>query len=134
FAAVPLTASLFTHVFLGSVVIAPLAFGLRLFLIIAGSAAAAAIIRRLAGHAVIEAQRERIDGLNVIAFVMFAIAAMDGIPAHFMAAPLLVAELTGLAFLLAHGQMVVTALVFGRAGGACAFAIGLRSEERRVGE
>jgi len=133
FAAVPLTASLFTHLFLGSVVIAPLAFGLRLFLIIAGSAAAAAIIRRLAGRAFIEAQRERIDGLNVIAFAMFAIAAMDGIPAHFMAAPLLVAALTGLAFLLALGQMVITALVFGRAGGARAFAIGLIAGNRNIG-
>ena len=133
FAAVPLTASLFTHLFLGSVVIAPLAFGLRLFLIIAGSAAAAAIIRRLAGRAFIEAQRERIDGLNVIAFAMFAIAAMDGIPAHFIAAPLLVAELTGLAFLLALGQMVITALVFGRAGGARAFAIGLIAGNRNIG-
>ena len=81
----------------------------------------------------LEAQRERIDGLNVIAFAMFAIAAMDGIPAHFMAAPLLVAALTGLAFLLALGQMVITALVFGRAGGARAFAIGLIAGNRNIG-
>src|SRR5581483_5861092 len=94
FAVAPMTASLFTHIFLGSIVISPLAFGLRLFLIIAGSALAAAIIRRVAGAAFIEAQRECIDGLNIIAFTMFAIAAMDGVPAHFMSDPPLVVKLT----------------------------------------
>ena len=132
-AAVPLTASLFTHVFLGSVVISPVAFGLRLFLIIAGSAAAAAIVRRLAGHAFIEAQRGRIDGLNVIAFAMFAIAAMDGVPAHFRADPALVVKLTGLAFLLALGQIAVTALIFRRAGAGRAFAIGMIAGNRNIG-
>src|SRR5665647_936666 len=62
----PLTASLFTHLFLGTALASPFGFGLRLFLIIAGCALAAAVIRRLAGRAWIEAQRERIDGLSVI--------------------------------------------------------------------
>ena len=50
----PITASLFTHFFLGAALISPLALGVRLFLIIAGCAAAAAIIRRIAGKAFIE--------------------------------------------------------------------------------
>ena len=54
-------------------------FGLRLLLIIAGCAVAATVIRRIAGDAFIEAQRERIDGLSVIAMSSFAIAAMDGV-------------------------------------------------------
>ncbi|MGA8824898.1 MAG: Na+-dependent transporter, partial [Pseudolabrys sp.] len=68
----PLTASLFTHAFLGTALASPLGFGLRLFLIIAGCAGAGAVIRFMTGRPFIEAQRERIDGLSVLAMFMFA--------------------------------------------------------------
>ncbi len=129
----PLTASLFTHVFLGSALASPFGFGLRLFLIIAGCALAAAIIRRVAGPTFIAAQRERIDGLSVIAMFMFAVAAMDGVADHFRSNPLLVIELTALAFALALGLIAVTALAFLRAGRARAFAIGLIAGNRNIG-
>ena len=74
----PFTASLFTHVFLGTALASPLEFGFRLFLIIVGCALAAAVIRLIAGRKFIEAQRGAIDGLSVIAMSMFAVAAMDG--------------------------------------------------------
>ena len=129
----PLTASLFTHIFLGTALASPFGFGLRLFLIIAGCALAAAIIRRVAGPTFIAAQRERIDGLSVIAMFMFAVAAMDGVADHFRSNPLLVIELTALAFALALGLIAVTALVFLRAGRARAFAIGLIAGNRNIG-
>jgi BASS family bile acid:Na+ symporter len=129
----PLTASLFTHVFLGTALTSPFGFGLRLFLIIAGCALAAAIIRRVAGPTFIAAQRERIDGLSVIAMFMFAVAAMDGVADHFRSNPLLLIELTALAFALALGLIAVTALVFLRAGRARAFAIGLIAGNRNIG-
>lgn len=129
----PLTASLFTHVFLGSALASPFGFGLRLFLIITGCALAAAIIRHVAGPTFIAAQRERIDGLSVIAMFMFAVAAMDGVADHFRSNPLLVIELTALAFALALGLIAVTALVFLRAGRARAFAIGLIAGNRNIG-
>jgi BASS family bile acid:Na+ symporter len=129
----PISASLFTHFFLGTALISPLALGVRLSLIIAGCAAAAAIIRRIAGLAFIEAQRERIDGMSVIAMSCFAIAAMDGVVDHFRQDPLQVAWLTALAFALSLGMLVVTALMFLRAGRARAFAIGLIAANRNVG-
>ena len=129
----PLTASLFTHVFLGTALASPFGFGLRLFLIIAGCALAAAIIRRVAGPTFIAAQRERIDGLSVIAMFMFAVAAMDGVADHFRSNPLLVIQLTALAFALALGLIAVTALVFLRAERARAFAIGLIAGNRNIG-
>jgi hypothetical protein len=129
----PFTASLFTHLFLGAALISPLTLGLRLALIIVGCAAAAAIIRYIAGKRFIEAQRERIDGMSVIAMSCFAIAAMDGVVAHFIADPLLVVALTALAFALSLGMMAITALVFLRAGRAHAFAIGLIAANRNVG-
>jgi hypothetical protein len=129
----PVTASFFTHVYLGTALASPLSFGLKLFLIIGGCALAAAVIRRLAGQSFVEAQRERIDGLSVLAMSMFAIAAMDGVVDHFRADPLLVIGLTALAFALALGMLALTALVFLRVGRARAFAIGLIVGNRNVG-
>jgi hypothetical protein len=129
----PLTASLFTHVFLGTALASPVAFGFRLLLIIAGCAFAATVIRRVAGHAFIEAQRERIDGLSVIAMFLFAVAAMDGVSGHFLSQPLLVIELTALAFGLALAMIAITALAFLRAGRARALAIGLIAGNRNIG-
>jgi hypothetical protein len=129
----PLTASLFTHFYLGTALASPLGFGLKLFFIIAGCAVAGAVIRRVTGQSFIEAQRERIDGLSVLAMFMFAVAAMDGVTDHFRANPLLVIELTALAFALALAMMAITALVFLRAGRARAFAIGLIAGNRNIG-
>ena len=129
----PLTASVFTHFFLGTALIDPAIFGFKLFLIIAGCAAAAAVIRRLAGNTFIEAQRERIDGLSVLAMSTFAIAAMDGVVDHFIADPLLVTAIAALAFALSLGLLAITALVFLRAGRGRAFAIGLTAGNRNIG-
>jgi len=129
----PLSASLFSHIFIGGTLISPFSLGVKLFAIIAGSAFAAAVIRWLAGRAWVEAQRERIDGLSVIAMFMFAVAAMDGVTGHARAEPLLVAKLMALAFVLALGLIAVTALVFLRAGRGRALAIGLIAGNRNVG-
>jgi hypothetical protein len=129
----PLTASLFTGFFLGSALASPLGFGLRLFLLIAGCAIAGTVIRLVAGRDFIEAQSERIDGLSVLAMFMFAVAAMDGVADHFRANPLLVIKLTTLAFAIALGMIVITALVFLPVGRARALAIGLIAGNRNVG-
>jgi hypothetical protein len=129
----PFTASLFTHFFLGTALASPVGFGLKLFLIIAGCALAATIIRRVTGQAFIESQRERIDGLSVLAMSTFAIAAMEGVADHFRSDPWLVCELTALAFALALALIAITALVFLRAGRARAFAIGLIAGNRNIG-
>ncbi|MEJ2374387.1 MAG: Na+-dependent transporter [Pseudolabrys sp.] len=133
FAVTPFTASLFSHLFLGRSLASPVAFGLRLFLIIAGSAAAAAVIRRLAGRAAVERQRLTIDGLSVIALLLFAVAAMDGVTAHALADPLLVAGLLLLAFVLALALIAVTTPVFAPVGKGRAFAIGLIAGNRNIG-
>ena len=132
-AVTPVTASLFTHLFLGTALDDPAAFGVRLFLIIAGSALAAALLRRWAGPAFIERQRERIDGLSVLAFGSFAVATMDGGSAHFAADPKLGAALALLTFLLSLGMTALTALVFLPAGRGRAFAIGLTAGNRNIG-
>lgn len=132
-AAAPLSAWLFTHVFLGTALASPFALGLRLALIIGGAALGAAVIRRLAGGVFIEAQAQRIDGLSVLMFMSFAIAAMDGVTAHIVNEPMLVAKLTLLAFGLSLGMSAVTTLVFWPAGRARAFALGVLAGNRNVG-
>ena len=63
----------------------------------------------------------------------FAVAAMDGVTGHFRADPLLVVELTALAFALALGMIAITTLVFWRVGRARALAIGLIAGNRNIG-
>jgi BASS family bile acid:Na+ symporter len=132
-ALVPLTSAMFTHFFLGEAAISPRNFGATLFLVIAGSALAAAAIRRFAGQKRIEAHRDLIDGLSVVAMFVFAMAAMDGVAAAALADPLLVAALTALAFALAIGAITVTTLLFLPAGRRRAFAIGILTGNRNIG-
>lgn len=129
----PLTVTLFSHFYLGTTLLSPLVLGERLFLIIGGSALAAAVIRKLAGRRFIEAQHDCIDGLSVVLFVIFAIAAMDGVTAHFRTDPILVTGLTVLAFALCLGIALATALVFLPLGRDHAFAIALMACYRNMG-
>ncbi len=129
----PLSASSFTHLFLGTAVITPLAFGTTLFLFIAGSALAAGIARSIAGRAAMEAQHERIDGLSVIGMFIFAMAAMEGVTAHFVADPSLVIRLLLLAFAISIGMTVLTTLIFLPAGRGRAFAVGILAGNRNIG-
>ena len=84
----PLTTVAFSYWFLGTSLFSPFSLGAKLFFFFAASGAVAYAIRRVAGQAWIERQSDRIDGLNVIAVFVFAIAAMDGVPRHVMADPL----------------------------------------------
>jgi BASS family bile acid:Na+ symporter len=80
----PITTVAFGYLFLGSSVFSPIELGLKLFFFFGASGATAWTIRRVAGQPWIARQNERIDGLNVIAVFIFAIAAMDGVPRHVM--------------------------------------------------
>jgi hypothetical protein len=130
---VPLAAAAFTHFFLGVTLITPLELAAKLFLLIAGSAATAVLIRRFAGGERIARAREVIDGLSVLAMFIFAMAAMDRVAAHFLTAPAFVAGLVGLTFALALGTMALTTAVFLPAGRSRAFAIGILAANRNVG-
>jgi BASS family bile acid:Na+ symporter len=129
----PFAAALFTHVFLGTALISPLGLAFKLLLLIAGCAAGAALVRRFLGREVLQREYERIDGLSVICMLVFAIAAMDGVTAHAVADPALVAGITVLTFAIALGMMGITALLFLPAGRARAFAIALLAGNRNMG-
>jgi BASS family bile acid:Na+ symporter len=130
----PLTAPLFVYLFAGTeLAVSPPALGLKLLLLLGGSAAIAWAIRRVAGDPWVERQRERVDGLSVITLFVFAVAVMDGVAALFLERPWFVLGLVALCFVIAFGMMAATTLVFLRAGRARAFALGLSAANRNMG-
>jgi Sodium Bile acid symporter family len=132
-AATPLTAPVFAALFVGSMALSPIALGAKLLAMLAGATIVAALTRRLFGQPWIDAQKERIDGLSVIALFFFAVALMDGVLYSILKEPLKVLGLTVLSFGLAIGLAALTALVFARLGMAQALALGLAAGNRNMG-
>jgi predicted Na+-dependent transporter len=134
FAVTPLSASVFAQLFLGSAArLSPLGLGLRLLLILAGSALLAALIRRIAGAGWIDRQRESIDGLSVVTLFVFAVAVMDGVGIGLLRRPWVMIGLTTLAFALALGLTALTTIVFARVGWGRSLALGLACGHRNLG-
>jgi BASS family bile acid:Na+ symporter len=129
----PVTTVAFGYLFLGTSLISPLELGVNLFFFFAASGAIAFLIRRLAGQRWIEAQKDSIDGLNVIFVFIFAIAAMDGVPRIVMADPLFALGLLGFIVLLALALIGLSALVFIRAGIDRGLVIGMLAGFRNLG-
>ncbi len=129
----PLTTVAFSYIFLGTSLFSPVELGVKLFFFFAASGAVAFLIRRVAGQPWIEHQREPIDGLNVIAMFIFAIAAMDGVPRNVIADPLFALELLVLIVVLTCALIGLSVLVFVRAGADKGMVIGLLSVFRNVG-
>jgi len=129
----PLTTVAFSYLFLGSSLFSPVELGVKLFFFFAGAGAIAYAIRRIAGQPWIERQKEPIDGLNVIAVFIFAIAAMDGVPRHVMADPLFALELLVLIIVLSCALIGLSILVFLRSGLDRGLVIGLLAGFRNIG-
>jgi hypothetical protein len=130
----PLTAPLFAYAFMGSALtLSPLALGLKLFAILAGSLLLAVAIRRLAGLAAIQRHSERIDGLNILLVFIFVAAVMQDVAGRFWATPLAMIGLTALAFAVTFAVLGLTALAFAAAGRERAFVIGLLASQRNLG-
>jgi len=129
----PITTVAFSFLFLGTSAFSPIELGIKLFLFFATSGAIAYGIRRIAGQPWIERQKDRIDGLNVIAMLIFAIAAMDGVSRQVMTEPLFTLELFLLIVVLSVALIGVSILVFWRAGLDRGLVIGLLSAFRNIG-
>jgi hypothetical protein len=129
----PITTAAFCYLFLGASLFSPIALGLKLFFFFAASGAIAYAIRRFAGQTWIERQKEPIDGLNVIALFIFAIAAMDGVPRHVIAEPLFALALFAFVNALTALMVGLSVLVFMRAGAGRGLTIGLLGGFRNLG-
>lgn len=132
--ATPVTAAFFAGLFLGPAMsLSAPALGLRLLALLAGAAAVAALVRRIAGQAWIERQTERIDGLSVLALFVFAVAVMDGVVAQAIARPWFMLGLLALAFVMPLGLGFVSAALFARAGRTAALTLALSAGLRNLG-
>lgn len=129
----PITTVTFSYLFLGSSLFSPVELGVKLFFFFAGAGAIAYAIRRIAGQQWIERQKEPIDGINVIAVFIFAIAAMDGVPRHVMADPLFAIELFVLIIIVSCALIGLSVLVFWRTGLDRGLVIGLLAGFRNIG-
>jgi len=129
----PITTVAFSYLFLGSSLFSPIELGVKLFFFFAGAGAVSYAIRRIAGQAWIERQKEPLDGLNVLAVFVFAVAAMESVPRHVLAEPLFALELFVLIIVLTLVLIGLSALVFWRAGFDRGLVIGLLSGFRNIG-
>jgi predicted Na+-dependent transporter len=129
----PFTTVAFSYLFLGSSLFSPIDLGIKLFLLFSGTGISAWLIRRLAGQERIERQSQVIDGLNVIAVFIFAVAAMESVPRNVMADPLFALELFGFIMVLTLALIGLSALVFWRAGLDRGLVIGLLAGFRNIG-
>lgn len=129
----PLTTVAFSYLFLGTSLFSPIDLGVKLFFFYAAAGGSAYVIRRFAGQAWIERQKEPIDGLNVIALFVFAIVAMESVPRHVIADPLFALGLFGFIVVLTAALVALTILAFWRQGTGVGLVIGLTAAFRNLG-
>jgi hypothetical protein len=128
------TAPLFAWIFIGPALpLRPVTLGFKLFLILAGSATVALVLRRLLGRAFILRHKEPIDGFNVIILFVFVGAVMENVGRHFIAEPRLMLLLAALAFSTVLIILALTALVFAPARAPRAFAVAFMASQRNMG-
>jgi hypothetical protein len=133
-AVTPITATVLITLFAGtSIDISALALAVRLVALLGGAWLFAVLIRHWKGQSFIDRHREPIDGLSVIALVVFAIGLMDGMGRHILERPALVAMLTVTVFALSTVLILATCLVMRRAGRSAALALGLAVGCRNMG-
>ena len=130
----PFSAPLFVSWFMGpGQALFPWALGLKSFAILAGSALAGVLLRRLLGPAALERRAREISGLNILLVFVFVAAVMEKVAAQWAAAPRAMLGLTGLAFVVFLAVLGLTMLVMARAGWSRALALGLMAAQRNLG-
>jgi Sodium Bile acid symporter family len=130
----PLTAPLFTLAFTGpALTLSPLALGIKLFVILSGSALIGLIIRRITGVDIIERFKNEIDGLNILILFVFVGAVMENVATSFFFTPLETMTLLALSFLVYFAVLAATTLLFLWAGRERAFALGFMASQRNMG-
>ena len=133
-ALVPFTAPLFAYAFFGNLLtLSPLALGLKLFEMLAGSMLVAAAIRLMVGLPAIERHKDPIDGVNILFMFVFVTAVMSTVGSTILAEPLKVIGLTLFAFAVFFALLGLTTLIFWKAGYDRAFAVGFTVAQRNIG-
>jgi BASS family bile acid:Na+ symporter len=107
---------------------------LRLLGLIGGAIVVAALFRWWLGYERIRSVKSELDGFGVLMYFLFAIAAMDGVTAAFLARPGLVLGYLGLAFAIAIMGFVVAWLALKPfLKGSDRFLLGYGTGQRNMG-
>jgi hypothetical protein len=113
--------------------LSPLALGLKLLAILAGSLCVAGALRWSLGNEAIQRHARLIDGMTVLLLFVFVSALMGNVAGGLLSDPVRALKLTLLAFAVFFGLMGVTALIFRKAGYERAMALGLMVSQRNMG-
>lgn len=130
----PIASPLLVDVIAGAAV--PLDIGIliqRLLVLIGGATVAALALRRVIGMERIRAHKETFDGIGVLMYFVFAIAAMDGVMEAAISSPARVTQFLGFAFLMAGLGFLTAWLVLRPLPPAERFVLGYGTLQRNMG-
>ena len=116
-----------------AVPIDPVVLGLRLLWLLGGAGLACLALRRVVGVARLKAWRQPLDGVNVLLYFVFAIAAMDGVITATLEQPFRTAFFLLVAVGLAALGLLSALVVMRGFGRAQAFVLGLGTGMRNTG-
>lgn len=117
----------------GTLAVPPLALGGRLAAILAGSLLVAAVGRRLIGADAIRKHGDALNGVNVVVLLVFVSAVMGNVAAEAVANPATFVGVTALVFAVFGLLLLLTALIFRRAGRIEALCFGIMASQRNMG-
>lgn len=130
----PLTAPFLIELIAGQAVpLDSLILAGRLSGLIVGAAVAAFVLRRWLGNARINRHKEAFDGIGVLMYFLFAMAAMDGVAAAAVERPWMVAHFSLIAFLVAVGGIGLSFVALGKVLPGESFLIGYCAGQRNMG-
>jgi BASS family bile acid:Na+ symporter len=130
----PLTSPLLAEFIAGAAV--PLDLGIlirRLVMLIGGAVLAAVALRFLMGESRMRARKAELDGVGVVMYFLFAIAAMDGVLAAMVDDPARVARFLGVAFALSLGGFLGSMALLRPIARADRFVLGYATGQRNMG-
>jgi bile acid:Na+ symporter, BASS family len=133
-ATAPLASPLLVDMIAGAAV--PLDIGIliqRLLLLIGGAVIAALALRKAFGAARISAHKETFDGIGVLMYFLFAIAAMDGVMAAALSSPGKVLQFLAFAFAMAGLGFLAAWIVLRSLPPSERFVLGYATLQRNMG-
>lgn len=131
--ATPILCPVTARIMLGDMLpISALDLAIRLAVLLAGSVAAAAVVRRMLGGERIERSGNVFDGLNVLLLFAFAVAIMDGVAARLISDPGLILFCLAASFGMAAAFMVLSFMAFRLTGRSTALTVAVSSGNRNM--
>jgi bile acid:Na+ symporter, BASS family len=105
----------------------------RMLLLIGGAILAAAAIRLILGGRRIREHKASFDGVGVVMYFVFAVAAMDGVLAAMIETPMRVLGYLGIAFGISIAGLVGTMLILRPLSPSDRFVLGYATGQRNMG-